>query len=130
MAMALSSFSMHKYEKSKLLSMDSKGFHLSRSKTDFSNVFLFKNFLYYYLVQAAFRALAGKGYQTLQSLLLDFCQCHSSESLLDALLDMLVDGKFDVKTSPIIKVMCQHIGLASKSCLIHLCTVSFSITRN
>ncbi|KAI5384065.1 hypothetical protein KIW84_071177 [Lathyrus oleraceus] len=53
--------------------------------------------------KAAFRALAGKGYQTLQSLLLDFCQWHSSESLLDALLDMLVDGKFDIKISPIIK---------------------------
>lgn len=53
--------------------------------------------------KAAFRALAGKGYQTLQSLLLDFCQCHSSESLLDALLDMLVDGKFDFKMSPMIK---------------------------
>lgn len=53
--------------------------------------------------KAAFRALAGKGYQTLQSLLLDFCQFHSSESLLDALLDMLVDGKFDIKISPMIK---------------------------
>ncbi|XP_057426071.1 BEACH domain-containing protein B isoform X2 [Lotus japonicus] len=53
--------------------------------------------------KVAFRALAGKGYQTLQSLLLDFCQGHSSESLLDALLDMLVDGKFDIKMSPIIK---------------------------
>nr|KYP63865.1 Retrovirus-related Pol polyprotein from transposon 297 family [Cajanus cajan] len=53
--------------------------------------------------KAAFRALAGKGYQTLQSLLLDFCQWHSSENLLDALLDMLVDGKFDVKMSPMIK---------------------------
>ncbi|KAJ1424747.1 WD40/YVTN repeat-like-containing domain superfamily [Sesbania bispinosa] len=53
--------------------------------------------------KAAFRALAGKGYQTLQGLLLDFCQWHSSESLLDALLDMLVDGKFDIKMSPMIK---------------------------
>eukprot|EP00256_Glycine_max_P033132 XP_006578286.1 BEACH domain-containing protein B isoform X1 [Glycine max] len=53
--------------------------------------------------KAAFRALAGKGYQTLQSLLLDFCQLHSSEILLDALLDMLVDGKFNVKMSPMIK---------------------------
>jgi len=54
----------------------------------------------------AFRALAGKGYQTLQSLLLDFCQSHSSKGLLDALLDMLVDGKYDDKMSPMIKVMC------------------------
>ncbi|KAG7971974.1 hypothetical protein I3843_07G161500 [Carya illinoinensis] len=51
----------------------------------------------------AFRALAGKGYQTLQSLLLDFCQWHPSEGLLNALLDMLVDGKFEMKSSPIIK---------------------------
>ena len=54
--------------------------------------------------QAAFRALAGKGYQALQSLLLDFCQWHPSEGLLNALLDMLVDGKFDLNASPIIKV--------------------------
>ncbi|EXB79620.1 BEACH domain-containing protein lvsC [Morus notabilis] len=53
--------------------------------------------------KAAFRALAGKGYQALQSLLLDFCQWHPSEGLLNALLDMLVDGKFDIKASPIIK---------------------------
>lgn len=65
-----------------------------------------QKFLYCIIVlQAAFRALAGKGYQTLQSLLLDFCQWHSSESLLDALLDMLVDGKFDIKMSPMIKVI-------------------------
>eukprot|EP00256_Glycine_max_P033137 XP_006578291.1 BEACH domain-containing protein B isoform X3 [Glycine max] len=63
--------------------------------------------------KAAFRALAGKGYQTLQSLLLDFCQLHSSEILLDALLDMLVDGKFNVKMSPMIKSSesLQHHGL-------------------
>ncbi|XP_054792696.1 BEACH domain-containing protein B isoform X2 [Prosopis cineraria] len=53
--------------------------------------------------KAAFRALAGKGYQALQSLLLDFCQWHSSERLLNELLDMLVDGTFDIKMSPIIK---------------------------
>ena len=49
----------------------------------------------------------GKGYQTLQSLLLDFCQWQPSESLLSALLDMLVDGKFDLKASPLIKVSFQ-----------------------
>lgn len=49
----------------------------------------------------------GKGYQTLQSLLLDFCQWQPSEALLNALLDMLVDGKFDIKASPLIKVSCQ-----------------------
>ncbi|KAI4337584.1 hypothetical protein L6164_015981 [Bauhinia variegata] len=53
--------------------------------------------------KASFRILAGKGYRTLQNLLLDFCQWHSSENLLNALLDMLIDGKFDVKMSPIIK---------------------------
>lgn len=53
--------------------------------------------------KAAFRVLAGKGYQTLQSLLLDFSQWNPGEGLLNALLDMLVDGKFDVKSSPIIK---------------------------
>jgi hypothetical protein len=56
-------------------------------------------------LQAAFRVLAGKGYQTLQSLLLDFSQWNPGEGLLNALLDMLVDGKFDVKSSPIIKVI-------------------------
>ncbi|OUZ99745.1 BEACH domain [Macleaya cordata] len=51
----------------------------------------------------AFRALVGKGYQTLQSLLLDFCQWRPSEGLLNALLDMLVDGNYDVKLNPVIK---------------------------
>lgn len=66
-----------------------------------------------YFFQAAFRSLTGKGYQALQSLLLDFCQWHPSEGLLNALLDMLVDGKFDVKGSPLIKVCllsCQNQG--------------------
>ncbi|KAL3830393.1 hypothetical protein ACJIZ3_019195 [Penstemon smallii] len=39
----------------------------------------------------------------LQSLLLDFCQWQPSEALLSALLDMLVDGKFDLKVSYVIK---------------------------
>lgn len=51
----------------------------------------------------AFKALAGKGYQTLQSLLLDFFQWQPTQRLLDALLDMLVDGKFDDKGSALIK---------------------------
>lgn len=55
----------------------------------------------------AFRALVGKGYRTLQSLLLDFCQWRPSEGLLNALLDMLVDGKFDLKTKSVIKVILQ-----------------------
>lgn len=54
--------------------------------------------------QASFRALVGTGYQTLQSLLLDFCHWHPTEGLLNALLDMLVDGRFDVKANNIIKV--------------------------
>ncbi|KAH6788519.1 binding protein [Perilla frutescens var. frutescens] len=52
---------------------------------------------------AAFRALVGKGYQTLRSLLLDFCQWKPSEALLSALLDMLVDGNFDLKVKSVIK---------------------------
>lgn len=46
----------------------------------------------------------GKGYQTLQSLLLDYCHRQASEDVLNSLLDMLVDGKFDLKGSPSIKV--------------------------
>lgn len=53
--------------------------------------------------KAAFRALVGKGYQTLQSLLLDFCQWRPCEGILNALLDMLIDGKFDLKANPVIK---------------------------
>ncbi|KAG0476313.1 hypothetical protein HPP92_013154 [Vanilla planifolia] len=53
--------------------------------------------------KAAFRALVGVGYQTLQSLLLDFCKWHPREGLLNALLDMLVDGKFDKKANSVIK---------------------------
>lgn len=41
----------------------------------------------------------------MQSLLLDFCQWRPSEALLNALLDMLVDGKFDIKSNPLIKVI-------------------------
>ncbi|KAF5183051.1 Beach domain-containing protein b [Thalictrum thalictroides] len=53
--------------------------------------------------KVAFRALVGKGYQTLQNLLLDVCESQPSKGLLSALLDMLVDGNFDVKATPIIK---------------------------
>ncbi|PKA52227.1 hypothetical protein AXF42_Ash010123 [Apostasia shenzhenica] len=53
--------------------------------------------------KAALRALVGVGYQTLQSLLLDFCKRQPSEGLLNALLDMLVDGKFDMQTNNMIK---------------------------
>lgn len=65
-------------------------------------------------LQATFRVLAGKGYQTLQSLLLEFCQSRSSEGLLNALLDMLVDGKFDMKSGPKIKVVYMMQTLSRK----------------
>ncbi|GAB4839467.1 hypothetical protein Ancab_028990 [Ancistrocladus abbreviatus] len=53
--------------------------------------------------KAAFRGLVGRGYQTLQSLLLDYCRGQPREGLLNALLDMLVDGCFDIKKNPLIK---------------------------
>ncbi|KAH0695321.1 hypothetical protein KY285_022418 [Solanum tuberosum] len=68
--------------------------------------------------KAAFQALVGTGYQTLRSLLLDFCQWQPSEALLDALLDMLVDGKFDLKASPVIKnedVILLYLSVLQKS---------------
>ncbi|XP_060199082.1 BEACH domain-containing protein B [Lycium barbarum] len=68
--------------------------------------------------KAAFRDLVGTGYQTLRSLLLDFCQWKPSEALLDALLDMLVDGKFDLKASPMIKnedVILLYLSVLQKS---------------
>ncbi|KAK9271394.1 hypothetical protein L1049_026984 [Liquidambar formosana] len=68
--------------------------------------------------KAAFRSLVGKGYQTLQSLLLDFWQWWPSEGLLSALLDMLVDGKFDIKASPVIKnedVIILYLSVLQKS---------------
>ncbi|XP_050379175.1 BEACH domain-containing protein B isoform X2 [Argentina anserina] len=68
--------------------------------------------------KSTFRGLAGKGYQTLQSLLLEFCQSRSSEGLLNVLLDMLVDGKFDLKESPKIKnedVIILYLSVLQKS---------------
>ncbi|KAL5212760.1 hypothetical protein ABZP36_023607 [Zizania latifolia] len=53
--------------------------------------------------KAAFRMLVGVGYQTLQSLLLDFCKWLPSQKLLDAILGMLVDGTFDINEETIIK---------------------------
>lgn len=53
--------------------------------------------------QAAFRVLVGVGYQTLQSLLLDYYKWLPSERLLDALLNMLVDGKFEINEKTTIK---------------------------
>ncbi|KAG6608127.1 BEACH domain-containing protein B, partial [Cucurbita argyrosperma subsp. sororia] len=68
--------------------------------------------------KASFRALAGKGYQTMQTLLLDFCQCHPSGALLGVLLDMLVDGTFDSKLCPIIQnedVIILYLSVLQKS---------------
>ena len=47
--------------------------------------------------------LVGAGYQTLQSLLLDYYRWLPSERLLDALLSMLVDGKFEINEKTTIK---------------------------
>lgn len=78
------------------------------------------NFLYIICVfQASFRDLVGKGYQTLQSLLLEYCHSQASECLLNSLLDMLVDGKFDIKGSPSIKVPIL-ILLLFCWCMVHL----------
>ncbi|XP_015579782.2 BEACH domain-containing protein B isoform X1 [Ricinus communis] len=68
--------------------------------------------------KASFRALVGKGYQTMQSLLLDFCQWSPSEALLTSLLDMLVDGMFDIKANPLIKnedVIVLYLSVLQKS---------------
>ncbi|XP_047328635.1 BEACH domain-containing protein B isoform X2 [Impatiens glandulifera] len=68
--------------------------------------------------KTAFRALVGRGYHTLQSLLLDFCHNKPSEELLNVLLDMLVDGKFDIKSTPIIKnedVILLYLSVLQKS---------------
>uniref|UniRef100_J3L9U4 BEACH domain-containing protein n=2 Tax=Oryza brachyantha TaxID=4533 RepID=J3L9U4_ORYBR len=53
--------------------------------------------------KASFRMLVGVGYQTLQSLLLDFCKWLPSQKLLDAILGMLVDGTFDINEETTIK---------------------------
>nr|XP_015625233.1 BEACH domain-containing protein B isoform X4 [Oryza sativa Japonica Group] len=53
--------------------------------------------------KASFRMLVGVGYQTLQSLLLDFCKWLPSQKLLDAILGMLVDGTFDKNEETTIK---------------------------
>ncbi len=61
-----------------------------------------------FLIQASFRMLVGVGYQTLQSLLLDFCKWLPSQKLLDAILGMLVDGTFDKNEETTIKVSNLH----------------------
>uniref|UniRef100_A0A0D9VCI8 BEACH domain-containing protein B n=1 Tax=Leersia perrieri TaxID=77586 RepID=A0A0D9VCI8_9ORYZ len=53
--------------------------------------------------KASFKMLVGVGYQTLQSLLLDFCKWLPSQKLLDAILGMLVDGTFDINEETTIK---------------------------
>ncbi|KAL0392385.1 UNVERIFIED_CONTAM: BEACH domain-containing protein B [Sesamum radiatum] len=70
------------------------------------------------LAPCCFRALVGKGYQTLRSLLLDFCQWQPSEALLSTLLDMLVDGKFDLDVNSVIKnedVILLYLSVLQKS---------------
>ncbi|KAK1300212.1 hypothetical protein QJS10_CPB13g00240 [Acorus calamus] len=57
----------------------------------------------------AFKVLVGAGYQTLQNLLLDICHWQPTSGLLDALLDMLVDGKFSIDKNPVIKFI-QIVG--------------------
>ncbi|KAK1322909.1 hypothetical protein QJS10_CPA02g00135 [Acorus calamus] len=59
--------------------------------------------------KGAFKALVGAGYQTLQNLLLDICHWQPTSGLLDALLDMLVDGKFSIDKNPVIKLI-QIVG--------------------
>ncbi|XP_039844468.1 uncharacterized protein LOC120704225 isoform X3 [Panicum virgatum] len=53
--------------------------------------------------KGAFRLLVGAGYQTLQSLILDFYKWSPSERLFDALLSMLVDCKFELNEKTTIK---------------------------
>ncbi|GAB2294234.1 hypothetical protein Dimus_028451 [Dionaea muscipula] len=68
--------------------------------------------------KAAFRDLVGIGYRTLQSLLLDYSGGQPSQGLLNALLDMLVDGDFDIKRSPLIKnedVIILYLSILQKS---------------
>ncbi|XP_057837661.2 BEACH domain-containing protein B isoform X1 [Cryptomeria japonica] len=46
--------------------------------------------------KVAFRSLVGLGYKTLEKLLLDCCEGRPSQDLLNALLDLLVDGIFNM----------------------------------
>ncbi|KAL6603651.1 hypothetical protein ACP70R_044012 [Stipagrostis hirtigluma subsp. patula] len=68
--------------------------------------------------KGAFRLLVGAGYQMLQSLLLDFYKWSPSEMLLDALLNMLVDGKFKLNEKTTIKnedVVVLFVNILQKS---------------
>lgn len=53
--------------------------------------------------KVAFRILVGSGYQMLQNLLSDFCKWQPSEELLNVLLDMLVDGDFNITNNAVVK---------------------------
>ncbi|CAL5041322.1 unnamed protein product [Urochloa decumbens] len=53
--------------------------------------------------KGAFRLLVGAGYQTLQSLILDFYKWSPTERLFDALLSMMVDCKFELNEKTTIK---------------------------
>ena len=68
--------------------------------------------------------LVGAGYQTLQSLLLDFCKWIPSPKLLDALLDMLVDGTFDINEKTTIKVRNAMFLELTESLYIYLICVT------
>lgn len=53
--------------------------------------------------KTAFRSLVGAGYTTLQTLLMSSHQGSPTEDLLSALLDMLVDGSFNVPANMVIQ---------------------------
>ncbi|KAF8687356.1 hypothetical protein HU200_043042 [Digitaria exilis] len=53
--------------------------------------------------KGAFRLVVGAGYKTLQRLVLDFYKWSPSERLLDALLSMMVDCKFELNEKTTIK---------------------------
>jgi hypothetical protein len=57
-----------------------------------------------YVLQEAFRSLVGVGYTTLQTLLLNSHPESPTEELLNALLDMLVDGDFNAADKIVIQV--------------------------
>jgi hypothetical protein len=72
--------------------------------------------------------LAGLGYQTLQSLVLDFYKWAPNERLLDALLSMLVDGKFELNEKTTIKASTYHMFEKRNtifSAFVHLVMVHF-----
>ncbi|KAH9551888.1 hypothetical protein CY35_09G037400 [Sphagnum magellanicum] len=55
------------------------------------------------LLKGAFRLKVGVGYKRLQSLLIAWHKGHPTQGLLDALLDMLVDGGFQIPSNMLIQ---------------------------